>query len=159
MGDLEHISSILRRLFERLEEDWTMGRKIPVSLENVPDFEALPGGEYVCLVADVEEIKAKTGAVGDRWIFEVRSLNEFWGRHLKDTTWRSEKALWRLKRLCQAVGYEPDGNGVDADRIVGQVLKVKVQRVEEGGREFNEVVSFRKATPEEIEEAKAEVPF
>jgi hypothetical protein len=141
--------------FKKKEESMAT---IPVNLKDIPALEPLPKGEYVVTIVEHDERTSSKGNVGDRWTCEVREQGQYHGRRIWDTTYRTPESLWRLKRLCEAVGYKPSAE-VDDAKLIGKVLKLSVNRVEREGHVFNEILSYKRATPEEIQAAESDVPF
>ena len=90
----------------------------------------------------------------------MRESGDYYGRRVWNTTYRTPDSLWKLKGLCAAVGYEGTAVGVDDEFLIGKMLKISIDRVERNGRVFNEVLTFKAATPEELQVAAAsDVPF
>jgi hypothetical protein len=131
---------------------------IPVNLKDIPEVDTLPKGEYVVKILEREERISAKGTVGDRWTLEVREASPYHGRRIWDTTYRTPESLWKLKRLCLAVGYKPMGE-VEDEQLIGKVLKVSVDRKERDGRAFNEILAYKLASAEEVKAVASDTPF
>lgn len=83
-----------------------------------PDYDAMPTGHYlVKIIANAEEEagpNSKTGADMLALTLEVVKPREYKGRKVWDRLSYSEKALWKLRSLFDAVEYDFDS---DVDEI------------------------------------------
>lgn len=91
----------------------------------------VPPGDYkVQIVKCEEKVGKEKGTKYLNWVLSVVDHPEFSGRYLYFMTMLEPKeALFRLKKLCEAVGCGFDDSGVETDEIIGQYLVAKVVHV------------------------------
>lgn len=107
-----------------------------VNTQEGGSFEALPEGIYVGKLVEVRT--DGKGAAGPYWTWEFDVQDEgFKGRKLWVNTSLADNALWKLKEVFTAFGYDAD---TDTDELIGESVKLRVsQRVIEQGSRKGEI--------------------
>jgi hypothetical protein len=108
-------------------------------------FQPLPAGDYDAVVF-AGELKEGTEFPYFNWTFKVTE-EEFENRQVFLNTSTSPKAVWRLTKMFEAIGYEPeteegsDDADIDIDEVVGLPCVVRLTQKEYEGKMRNEVKS------------------
>lgn len=97
------------------------------NLSNVQDsFPVIDEGVYEVQIMKIEMAQSKQGNPMLNLEYLVVNHPEQTGHKLFDRISLVEKALWKLKQFCEAVGLEWDETGVDVEPAIGQTVLVKV---------------------------------
>ena len=122
--------------------------RIPLNLAAIADsqFPVLSPGVYTLLVKDVLQKASKaSGELVLSVTFEVQDgpngSPESAGKKLFSTYSLQEKAAWRVKKLCVAVGMSADeiAAGVDDELLLGRTIRADVAVEKYNGRDQNRV--------------------
>jgi len=116
------------------------------NVEDVKGFSPLPGGTYLCKVAEVEEGATQRGDEMWRVRFVVES-GVHKGRYIFDSLVFSAAAMKRVKLFCSSVGIDVAGEqDLTPDAIIGRTCNVTVTTEEyenpEGQTRFRNSVPF-----------------
>lgn len=82
-----------------------------VNFDDVPDpedFSPVPPGRYECRISDVEEATSKNGNLMWNLTLTIED-GEYYGRRIFDRLVFAEKALPRVKLVCQRLGLDTEG--------------------------------------------------
>ncbi len=120
--------------------------KKKLDLTNVETYTKMSEGIHKVKVTSCED---KTSQGGDDMLviaFEAIS-GEDKGSKVYDNFVLTEKALWKVKQLLQALGIKCDGKIVlDTDKLIGKKCEVEVYHEEYNGQLRARVNEYRKAT-------------
>ena len=97
------------------------------NLSNVSDqYPVIPEGVYEVQIAELKMEQSKAG--NPMLVVKMNVVNhaEHMGHPLFDRMVTTEKALWRLKQFCEALGLGWDDAGVDVEPAVGMTATVRV---------------------------------
>lgn len=108
-------------------------------------LEPIPNADYKVQITKCEQaVGREKGTKYLNWILSVVEHPEYTGRNLFFMTMLEPKeALFKLKKMCEAVGKGWDDNGLDTDNMIGAYIRVKVVQVTnpKTGEPRNEVIS------------------
>lgn len=111
-----------------------MGQKLKLDFSGVESFQRAAEGIHTVKVASAE-VKQSSG--GNDMIvvaFEV-TKGEDKGARVYENFPLTDKALWKLKSLLQAIGIKADGKvQLDTDKLLGKVCKINVIHEEYDGK-------------------------
>jgi hypothetical protein len=118
-----------------------MGIKIPVDFSDVPDRGDIrvPEGDYVLKIVDVKRGESSNKKTPGLWVtFEIvsgpdASLN---GKKIKDTHYLTKNALWTLRNMMEAMGYNVPAKEMKLD-VDKMLMKRKVGAKVVDGEEYN----------------------
>jgi hypothetical protein len=96
-------------------------------------YDLLPVGVYTIVLFSVEEGQGAKGMYLN-WECNVLEPTQFSGNKLWMITSFAEKALWRLKKLCEAVGVIPENGALNATAMLGKYLQCSVFHEEYEGK-------------------------
>lgn len=116
-----------------------------ISLPSLADVESrvdIPDGEYLVKVAEVTQEEGDK-APYLKWVFEIAEGKSEGGK-LYNNTSLSEKALWNLKTLLEALGVEipEDEFDIEPDELVDLELMVSVELETFEGKKRPRIVDF-----------------
>lgn len=99
--------------------------EVNVDLNNVPEIDALPQGEYLVQVAkaDITDSKRTPGNKNIALEFTVQE-GEYHGRKVFDVLSLAPAALWRVRDFVNACGVFPSSSGFKTEELVGQFVRV-----------------------------------
>ena len=120
--------------------------KIKLDFTGVESYIKCAEGEHICVLKEVEEVKAKSsGADMLKCVFEV-SKGSSTGAILYDNFVLTQKALWKLKGFLEIMGQKvADGKmSLDLSKLVGRACIVSVKYEMYEGKEQSRVDSYRK---------------
>lgn len=125
-----------------------------IDFSEVKELEALPAGEYSCIVSDVKRVDKQ----GKDSYYAVKFTvseddSEYNGRTLFRNLSTSAKSLWAIKRFLLTCGADEDvfDGDVDLDEAFAEIKGAEVICVAavklygEPEREVNEVVNIKAA--------------
>jgi hypothetical protein len=122
--------------------------RIPINLAAVQEntFPVFPPGSYTLLVKEVRQEAAKSsGELKLSVQFEIvdgpNGGTEFAGKKLFSSYSLSEKAAWRVKKLCVAAGMtnEQINDGVDDELLLGCQIRADIAVEKYNNRDVNRV--------------------
>lgn len=117
---------------------------ISVDFEGVSAGSGVPDGTYTVSVEEVSvETSDNSGEDYLSWKFKVVG-GKMSGRSLYDNTSLQPQALWRLRRVLEALGIEvPDGTmDIDPDELIGLECDVEVANEDYQGKQRSRVVDI-----------------
>jgi|GEM_PF-2646780 len=140
------------------------------------EFEAIPGGEYLCKAVEVDKKETKENKDTMYAIKWKVQTGEYRDRIIFDNIVFSEKAMPRAKKIFKELGYNVDGSlEINTSMVEGQCLALMVEsyyqpnpkKLDKDGEpmveEKNSITyaGFRALTEEEKDEVKEanDVPF
>lgn len=92
--------------------------------DNATEFETLPEGDYTIVLFSVDE---GSGPKGQYLNWECNVIDPAYeGQKLWMITSLAPKAVWRVKKLCEAVGVEPQGGQLHVTAMLGKYLRCSV---------------------------------
>ena len=104
--------------------------EINVDLENVPEFENLPEGEYVVQVKSIE-VKDSKRTPGNKNLevnYTILEPGDYAGKEVRfDVLSLAQKALFRVRDFVQACGVHAGPNGFKTEELVGAVLRIQLR--------------------------------
>lgn len=135
-------------------------RKSVISVPSLADIETstrFPEGVYQAKVVGCEPTEASTGTDQIAWKFEITD-GKFSGKTIPHYTPLTDKSLWKLKKLLEAIGFEiPDEEfDIDPDDVIDSELSIQIGDHEYEGRTRSEVVDYASAGEEELSEEEEE---
>jgi hypothetical protein len=122
--------------------------RIPINLAAVPEsqFPVFPPGTYDLLIKDCRQEAARSsGELKLSVQFEIiagpNGSPENAGKKVFSSYSLSEKAAWRVKKLCVAAGMSLDeiNAGVDDELLVGRTIRSDLAVEKYNGRDVNRV--------------------
>lgn len=109
-----------------------------LDFSNVPSREPLEEGIYTLTIAKVEETTAKSS--GNPMLAVEYDVMGCEGRKLFDNFVLTDKALWKLKELLDALGMDTSVMvELDPNELVGLQVQAKVVQEEYNGETVNRV--------------------
>lgn len=97
------------------------------NLSNVSDqYPVIPEGVYEVQVAELKMETAQSGNPMVTLKANVVNHPEHMAHSLFDRIVLTDKALWKLKQFCEAVGLTWDDAGVDVEPAIGRTVMVRV---------------------------------
>lgn len=122
-----------------------MARKIKLDMTNVESFTRASEGIHTCKIKSVEQTTSQGGDDMLKIAFEVIKGADK-GARVYDNIVLTEKALWKLKALLQALGMKCDGKiALDLDTLEGKICDVSVTHEEYNGQLRARVAEVTKA--------------
>ena len=114
---------------------------INLDFSGVEERKPLEEGIYVLTIEDAEEKPAKSS--GNPMISVKFGVEGHDQNKLFDNFVLTQKALWKLKEVLNALGYETDAIvDLDITELVGQQVQAKVVQEEYDGRMTNRIKSY-----------------
>lgn len=104
---------------------------------------AIPDDDYLLEVVSCEEKEGReSGAIYLAWKYKVAE-GPYKGATVYDNTSLSPQALWRLKRLLEAMGIQADGKmSLDINSFKGKRVLAQIANETYNGKEKPRVVEF-----------------
>ena len=111
---------------------------------------AIPDDDYLLEVVSCEEKEGReSGAIYLAWKYKVAD-GVYKGATVYDNTSLSPQALWRLKRLLEAMGIQADGKmSLDLNSYKGKRVLATIANEEYNGKQKPRIVEFLFGTPQE----------
>ena len=111
-----------------------MARRRKLDMSKVESFKRCSEGVHTAKIVEVQENTTQAG--DDMLIMVLEVINgDSKGARVYDNFVLTEKALWKLKQLLQAIGMKCDGKIVlDLDKLVGRVCEITVYHEEYNGK-------------------------
>lgn len=127
-----------------------MSRRVRVDMTGVESYTRCPEGEWLAKIKKIEEVEIQgSGDDGLKAQFEVIK-GAAKGNSVFETFSLTEKALWKLKSLLQAVGMKADGKLVlDLDKLEGKICIIEVTHDDYNGQKRAKITSYIKPGNEE----------
>lgn len=121
---------------------------------------AIPDDDYLLEVVSVEEKEGReSGAIYLSWKYKVAE-GPYKGATVYDNTSLSPQALWRLKRLLEAMGIQADGKmSLDLNSFKGKGVLAQIANETYNGKEKPRVVEFLFGTPWENSSSGSSNPY
>lgn len=121
---------------------------------------AIPDGDYLLEVVSCEEKEGReSGAIYLAWKYKVAE-GPYKGATVYDNTSLSPQALWRLKRLLEAMGIQADGKmSLDINSFKGKRVLAQIANETYNGKEKPRVVEFLFGTPGENSSSGPSNPY
>ena len=120
-------------------------RIISVDFEGVETGGAnlVPEGEYAATILSGEQYTAQSGNEAVKWVIEVTD-GKYKGKKIYHNTSLQTQALWNLRGMLDACGFEtPDSQyDIDLDEIEGAEVGIGVSVTEYEGRDQSRVSDF-----------------
>lgn len=128
-----------------------MARKVKVDLTGVESYTRASEGIHTAKIASIELTQSQGGDDMLKIAYEVIK-GEDKGCKVFDNIVLTEKALWKLKSLLQAIGMKADGKvALDLDKMEGKICDITVIHEEYNGQlraKVSEVTKASSATAE-----------
>lgn len=111
-----------------------MARKRKFDMSKVESFKRCSEGIHTAKIVEVQENTTQAGDDMLTMVLEVIK-GDSKGARVYDNFVLTDKALWKLKQLLQAIGMKCDGKIVlDLDKLVGRVCDIAVYHEEYNGK-------------------------
>ena len=128
-----------------------MARKVKVDLTGVESYTRASEGIHTAKIASIELTQSQGGDDMLKITYEIIK-GEDKGCKVFDNIVLTEKALWKLKLLLQAIGMKADGKvALDLDKMEGKICDIDVIHEEYNGQlraKVSEVTKAGSATTE-----------
>ena len=128
-----------------------MARKVKVDLTGVESYTRASEGIHTAKIASIELTQSQGGDDMLKITYEIIK-GEDKGCKVFDNIVLTEKALWKLKSLLQAIGMKADGKvALDLDKMEGKICDITVIHEEYNGQlraKVSEVTKAGSATTE-----------
>lgn len=128
-----------------------MARKVKVDLTGVESYTRASEGIHTAKIASIELTQSQGGDDMLKIAYEIIK-GEDKGCKVFDNIVLTEKALWKLKLLLQAIGMKADGKvALDLDKMEGKICDITVIHEEYNGQlraKVSEVTKAGSATTE-----------
>lgn len=122
-----------------------MARKVKVDLTGVESYTRASEGIHTAKIASIELTQSQGGDDMLKITYEVIK-GEDKGCKVFDNIVLTEKALWKLKSLLQAIGMKADGKvALDLDKMEGKICDITVIHEEYNGQLRAKVSEVTKA--------------
>ena len=122
-----------------------MARKVKVDLTGVESYTRASEGIHTAKIASIELTQSQGGDDMLKLTYEVIK-GEDKGCKVFDNIVLTEKALWKLKSLLQAIGMRADGKiALDLDKMEGKICDITVIHEEYNGQLRAKVSEVTKA--------------
>lgn len=122
-----------------------MARKVKVDLTGVESYTRASEGIHTAKIASIELTQSQGGDDMLKLTYEVIK-GEDKGCKVFDNIALTEKALWKLKLLLQAIGMKADGKvALDLDKMEGKICDITVIHEEYNGQLRAKVSEVTKA--------------
>lgn len=111
-----------------------MARRRKLDMSKVESFKRCSEGVHTAKIVEVQENTTQAGDDMLTMVLEVIN-GDSKGAKVYDNFVLTDKALWKLKQLLQAIGMKCDGKIVlDLDKLVGRVCDIAVYHEEYNGK-------------------------
>lgn len=123
-----------------------MARKKKLDFTNVESFAKAAEGRHRVKIVEIDEQTSQGGDDMLVFVFEV-TKGESKGARVYENCVLTDKALWKLQQILQAIGIKCDGKvALDLDKLIGKVCEIDVFHEEYEGRTRARIGEFFKAT-------------
>lgn len=123
-----------------------MARKKKLDFSNVESFAKAAEGRHRVKIVEINEQTSQGGDDMLVFVFEVIK-GESKGARVYENCVLTDKALWKLQQILQAIGIKCDGKvALDLDKLIGKVCEIDVFHEEYEGRTRARIGEFFKAT-------------
>lgn len=123
-----------------------MARKKKLDFTNVESFAKAAEGRHRVKIVEINEQTSQGGDDMLVFVFEVIK-GESKGARVYENCVLTDKALWKLQQILQAIGIKCDGKvALDLDKLIGKVCEIDVFHEEYEGRTRARIGEFFKAT-------------
>lgn len=123
-----------------------MARKKKLDFTNVESFAKAAEGRHRVKIVEIDEQTSQGGDDMLVFVFEVIK-GESKGARVYENCVLTDKALWKLQQILQAIGIKCDGKvALDLDKLIGKVCEIDVFHEEYEGRTRARIGEFFKAT-------------
>ena len=140
-----------------------MARKRKFDMSNVGDFKRCAEGNHIAKIVEVQENTTQAGDDMLTMVFEVIK-GDSKGARVYDNFVLTDKALWKLKQLLQALGIKCDGKIVlDLDKLIGRACDILVYHEEYNGKTKARIdeytaIKHQQDSDDEFEDDEDEAP-
>lgn len=135
-----------------------MARKKKLDFTNVESFAKAAEGRHRVKIVEINEQTSQGGDDMLVFVFEVIK-GESKGARVYENCVLTDKALWKLQQILQAIGIKCDGKvALDLDKLIGKICEVDVFHEEYEGRtrarigEFFKVTSAKSSDDEDVDD-------
>lgn len=123
-----------------------MARKKKLDFSNVESFAKAAEGRHRVKIVEINEQTSQGGDDMLVFVFEVIK-GESKGARVYENCVLTDKALWKLQQILQAIGIKCDGKvALDLDKLIGKICEIDVFHEEYEGRTRARIGEFFKAT-------------
>lgn len=123
-----------------------MARKKKLDFTNVESFAKAAEGRHRVKIVEINEQTSQGGDDMLVFVFEVIK-GESKGARIYENCVLTDKALWKLQQILQAIGIKCDGKvALDLDKLIGKICEIDVFHEEYEGRTRARIGEFFKAT-------------
>lgn len=123
-----------------------MARKKKLDFTNVESFAKAAEGRHRVKIVEINEQTSQGGDDMLVFVFEIIK-GESKGARVYENCVLTDKALWKLQQILQAIGIKCDGKvALDLDKLIGKVCEIDVFHEEYEGRTRARIGEFFKAT-------------
>lgn len=123
-----------------------MARKKKLDFTNVESFAKAAEGRHRVKIVEIDEQTSQGGDDMLVFVFEVIK-GDSKGARVYENCVLTDKALWKLQQILQAIGIKCDGKvALDLDKLIGKVCEIDVFHEEYEGRTRARIGEFFKAT-------------
>lgn len=123
-----------------------MARKKKLDFTNVESFAKAAEGRHRVKIVEINEQTSQGGDDMLVFVFEVIK-GDSKGARVYENCVLTDKALWKLQQILQAIGIKCDGKvALDLDKLIGKICEVDVFHEEYEGRTRACIGEFFKAT-------------
>lgn len=135
-----------------------MARKKKLDFSNVESFAKAAEGRHRVKIVEINEQTSQGGDDMLVFVFEVIK-GDSKGARVYENCVLTDKALWKLQQILQAIGIKCDGKvALDLDKLIGKVCEIDVFHEEYEGRtrarigEFFKVTSAKSSDDEDVDD-------
>lgn len=135
-----------------------MARKKKLDFTNVESFAKAAEGRHRVKIVEINEQTSQGGDDMLVFVFEVIK-GDSKGARVYENCVLTDKALWKLQQILQAIGIKCDGKvALDLDKLIGKICEVDVFHEEYEGRtrarigEFFKVTSAKSSDDEDVDD-------
>lgn len=123
-----------------------MARKKKLDFTNVESFAKAAEGRHRVKIVEINEQTSQGGDDMLVFVFEVIK-GKSKGARVYENCVLTDKALWKLQQILQAIGIKCDGKvALDLDKLIGKICEVDVFHEEYEGRTRARIGEFFKVT-------------
>ena len=123
-----------------------MARKKKLDFSNVESFAKAAEGRHRVKIVEIDEQTSQGGDDMLVFVFEVIK-GDSKGARVYENCVLTDKALWKLQQILQAIGIKCDGKvALDLDKLIGKICEIDVFHEEYEGRTRARIGEFFKAT-------------
>ena len=123
-----------------------MARKKKLDFTNVESFAKAAEGRHRVKIVEINEQTSQGGDDMLVFVFEVIK-GESKGARVYENCVLTDKALWKLQQILQAIGIKCDGKvALDLDKLIGKICEIDVFHEEYEGRTRARIGEFFKVT-------------